>query len=54
MLVFGVCRGVNPLALAKATNKQEIFERACLAGQVNRMGGFDLASHVFSSANWLH
>ncbi|HEY3128328.1 MAG TPA: DegT/DnrJ/EryC1/StrS family aminotransferase [Acidobacteriota bacterium] len=31
-----------------ATNNSEIFERACLAGQVNRMGGLDLISEKFA------
>ncbi len=31
-----------------ATNDPEIFERACLAGQVNRIGGIDLVSQKYS------
>jgi len=31
-----------------ATNDAEIFERACLAGQVNRMGGVDLVSQTYA------
>ena len=31
-----------------ATNDLEIFERACLAGQVNRIGGIDLISKRYS------
>lgn len=31
-----------------ATNDSEIFERACLAGQVNRMGGLDLISEKYA------
>lgn len=31
-----------------ATNDAEIFERACLAGQVNRMGGLDLVSERYA------
>ncbi len=31
-----------------ATNDLEIFERACLAGQVNRIGGIDLVSKKYS------
>ena len=30
-----------------ATNDSEIFERACLAGQVNRMGGLDLITEKY-------
>ncbi len=31
-----------------ATNDEEIFERACLAGQVNRMGGLDLVTERYT------
>jgi dTDP-4-amino-4,6-dideoxygalactose transaminase len=31
-----------------ATNDSEIFERACLAGQVNRMGGLDLVTKTYA------
>ena len=31
-----------------ATNDAEIFERACLAGQVNRIGGLDLVSERYA------
>ncbi|NOZ57598.1 MAG: DegT/DnrJ/EryC1/StrS family aminotransferase [Calditrichaeota bacterium] len=31
-----------------ATNDEEIFERACLAGQVNRMGGLDLVTERYA------
>jgi len=31
-----------------ATDDPEIFERACLAGQVNRMGGLDLATEKYA------
>ena len=31
-----------------ATNDPEIFERACLAGQVNRMGGLDLVTRKYT------
>lgn len=31
-----------------ATNGPEIFERACLAGQVNRMGGIDLVTERYA------
>ena len=31
-----------------ATNDAEIFERACLAGQVNRMGGLDLVTKTYA------
>lgn len=31
-----------------ATNDPEIFERACLAGQVNRMGGLDLITEKYA------
>ena len=31
-----------------ATNDPEIFERACLAGQVNRMGGLDLVTEKYA------
>jgi perosamine synthetase len=31
-----------------ATNDSEIFERACLAGQVNRMGGLDLVGQKYA------
>ena len=31
-----------------ATNDPEIFERACLAGQVNRMGGLDLVTERYA------
>lgn len=31
-----------------ATNDPEIFERACLAGQVNRMGGIDLVTEKYN------
>lgn len=32
-----------------ATNDPEIFERACLSGQVNRMGGVDLATEKYTA-----
>jgi perosamine synthetase len=32
-----------------ATNDSEVFERACLAGQVNRMGGLDLATEKYAA-----
>jgi dTDP-4-amino-4,6-dideoxygalactose transaminase len=39
-------QGSKPISAGEggvlATNDQEIFERACLAGQVNRIGGMDL------------
>jgi len=31
-----------------ATNDPEVFERACLAGQVNRMGGLDLMTEKYA------
>ena len=31
-----------------ATNDAEIFERACLAGQVNRLGGIDLSTEKYA------
>ncbi|MEJ2705793.1 MAG: DegT/DnrJ/EryC1/StrS family aminotransferase [Sedimentisphaerales bacterium] len=31
-----------------ATNDAEVFERACLAGQVNRMGGLDLMTEEYA------
>ena len=31
-----------------ATNDSEVFERACLAGQVNRMGGIDLQTEKYA------
>ena len=31
-----------------ATNDSEVFERACLAGQVNRMGGLDLMTEKYA------
>ena len=31
-----------------ATNDAEVFERACLSGQVNRMGGLDLATPKYA------
>ncbi len=31
-----------------ATNDSEVFERACLAGQVNRMGGIDLLTEKYA------
>jgi len=31
-----------------ATNDSEVFERACLAGQVNRMGGLDLLTEKYA------
>jgi len=31
-----------------ATNDSEIFERACLAGQVNRMGGLDIETEKYA------
>jgi perosamine synthetase len=32
-----------------ATNDPEVFERACLAGQVNRMGGLDLVTEEYAA-----
>jgi len=32
-----------------ATNDSEVFERACLAGQVNRLGGLDLVTKKYAS-----
>ncbi len=44
-------QGTKPVSAgeggALATNDSEIFERACLAGQVNRMGGIDLYTEKY-------
>jgi len=45
-------QGSKPLSAGEggmlATNDPEIFERACLAGQVNRMGGLDLITEKYA------
>jgi len=45
-------QGTKPLSAGEggmlATDDSEIFERACLAGQVNRMGGLDLVTEKYA------